>query len=429
MKFSSFHASIRLFTIGVRSIYAMSTSTFCRVYESREEIILVTFLAIMAWLALLLYSMDAYGQDKWYSTPSRGVAEGARQNAQLTTLQNETGRMNACTAAGLVYAPTHAEADAGGCVTNAAGRNLSGDLAVGGNASISGTLSVGGDVLISGGLKLGDTSTCDPTSEGTIRYLPSQKSIMLCDGASWIEVGASPTTAGAFVPVNDAALSTTITSNTVGVSGFFGTRTATVTNGASIVVNGVTQGSTANVEAGDSIQLRMSSAGTYGTTRSTSFNLSTLSATWVVTTGTVNYGSWGAWGSCSQTCGGGTQTRTRPCNFSGGGTVTCSACGGDCTQTQSCNLQACCTPGPAYVYTSSTSYTDACGVSYVNATNGKCWGNGGQVDSSCIINASTWRRNGGSSADAAQYCQASGAFLGGGTGWTSAPCLKRLRRP
>lgn len=67
-------------------------------------------------------------QSKFFSTPLRGGAEGAKIQAMTQTLTNELQRMNACTAAGLVYAPTHATADAGGCATQVASRSLVGNL-------------------------------------------------------------------------------------------------------------------------------------------------------------------------------------------------------------------------------------------------------------------------------------------------------------
>jgi len=73
-------------------------------------------LLLLGSLVCLLPFVDASAQSKFFSTPSRGGAEGAKQNAQLTTLQTENERMNACTAAGRVYAPTHANRDANDCI-------------------------------------------------------------------------------------------------------------------------------------------------------------------------------------------------------------------------------------------------------------------------------------------------------------------------
>lgn len=69
-------------------------------------------------LSLLILSVPAaaIAQSKFFATSSRGGAEGAKQNAQLTTINGEFVRMNACTASGMMYAPTHTQADTGGCV-------------------------------------------------------------------------------------------------------------------------------------------------------------------------------------------------------------------------------------------------------------------------------------------------------------------------
>lgn len=74
--------------------------------------ILLLFIALLCTAS----AANVMAQSKFFSTPSRGGAEGARQNAQLTTLQGENERMNACTAAGRVYAPTHPNRDANSCI-------------------------------------------------------------------------------------------------------------------------------------------------------------------------------------------------------------------------------------------------------------------------------------------------------------------------
>jgi len=53
-----------------------------------------------------------------------------------------------------------------------------------------------------------------------------------------------------------------------------------------------------------------------------------------------NWGTWTAWGTCSLTCGGGSQSRSRLCNSpapANGG----AACAGSSTEAQTCNTQGC----------------------------------------------------------------------------------------
>ncbi|MBI1363477.1 MAG: hypothetical protein GC134_05795, partial [Proteobacteria bacterium] len=69
-------------------------------------------------VTLILVPSAALAQTKFFSSSSRGGGEGAKQNAQVTSLQGENDRMNACTAAGMIYAPTHVSANAQGCVGN-----------------------------------------------------------------------------------------------------------------------------------------------------------------------------------------------------------------------------------------------------------------------------------------------------------------------
>ena len=315
----------------------------CRLY------ILIT--GLLAIFFISFENTEAFAQNKFFATPNRGV-EGAKGNAQIKMLMDENALRRAETAAnaaslttagatldaslttlgdcgsqGMMYGGSHPNADAQDCLP---------DLQVEDD----------GKVAVFSGLQLGDYTVCNATAEGTLRYVASQKTVLLCDGASWIELGAAPAAGGAFNSVTNVALSTTVTSNGIGLSGFFGTRTATATNGATIIVNGSSQGSSADVKAGDIIALRMTSLGTYGATRSTTFSVSSLSTGWAVTTGTVSYSPWGSWGACSAACGDGTQTRTRTCEFSAGGTVACSNCGGVCEDIQACTGTNCYSYGP-----------------------------------------------------------------------------------
>jgi hypothetical protein len=69
------------------------------------------------------------------------------------------------------------------------------------------------------------------------------------------------------------------------------------------------------------------------------------------------WSAWSGWGSCSVSCGGGTQDRTRSCNnpsSSYGG----ADCSGSTSESQTCNTQSCCSSGSwSYGYSGSTTQT------------------------------------------------------------------------
>lgn len=109
-------------------------------------------------LFLVLAAAPAFAQSKFFSTPSRGGAEGAKQSAQVVTLQGENERMNTCTAAGRIYAPTHPNKDANDCIphmllnptngqatftngvtVNSGGVNVTGNSTFGNNLTVTGT--------------------------------------------------------------------------------------------------------------------------------------------------------------------------------------------------------------------------------------------------------------------------------------------------
>lgn len=262
---------------------------------------------MLSLLPLMLHGVNAHAQDRFYSFPDRAGAEGARANAQmqsvLSTQQQQQQEIDALQAA-IDSSLTAIAADID-ALHAAAAASMSAIFGCGNQGMIGGplhptanpqdclpslTIDNTGQVVFSQptrhqqGLILGDNPTCNAASEGMLRYISSQKAVMLCADATWIEVGAAPTASGVFTPVASAALTTQYTSNAVAVSGFFGTRTATASNGATILVNGVAHGSSADVQAGDTIALRMSSAATYSTAKTTNLNLSSLATNWTITT-------------------------------------------------------------------------------------------------------------------------------------------------
>lgn len=112
---------------------------------------------------MLLLQNAAYAQSKFFSTSSRGGAEGAKQNAQITSLQSENDRMNACTAAGMIYAPTHAGANAQGCVANftfTGNLGVDQQLTVGNGATVNNGLTVNsGGATVNGATTLNNGAT------------------------------------------------------------------------------------------------------------------------------------------------------------------------------------------------------------------------------------------------------------------------------
>lgn len=272
-----------------------------------KRALVVLFGMLLLLSGFVLTSADVKGQDRWTITPNRGGLEGDRARAQMTAIHgaqvqqqqaidalqatmdtsltgviNQVGSLQAavdasltsvstCGNQGMLSGPQHATANPQGCLPSA-------------RIETSGETVFSQPTRHQQGAVLGDNPICNAGNEGMLRYVSAQKAVLLCTGAAWIEVGAAPSASGVFTPVSNANLGQTYTSNAVTVSGFFGVRTATASNGATIVVNGSPQGASANVEAGNSVALRMAAASTYNTQNSTTLSLSSYNQTWTITT-------------------------------------------------------------------------------------------------------------------------------------------------
>lgn len=143
-------------------------------------------------LFLFIFSDASLAQSKFFSTPNRGGVEGAKQNVILTILQNEQQRMNNCTVSGMIFAPTHANADAGGCLPIF---TIDPDF-----TSIAGGLAIDGAVKIGG-----SAETCDGSMEGTIHYNTTSQQMEFCNGTSWVSMvggGGGTTTTCSVVATN-----------------------------------------------------------------------------------------------------------------------------------------------------------------------------------------------------------------------------------
>jgi prepilin-type N-terminal cleavage/methylation domain-containing protein len=99
------------------------------------------------------------------------------------------------------------------------------------------------------------------------------------------------------------------------------------------------------------------------------------------------WSDWGSWGSCSVSCDGGTQTRTRTCTNpapANGG----ASCSGSATESQSCNTAACavngsCNNSVQYGCTKGTSTSNVAGSCGGNSTWTCAGAHGGTSDTSC----------------------------------------------
>ncbi len=67
-------------------------------------------------LAVGLFGASAIAQERFFTSPARGGADGARQNTQLQQLQNTTSSAEACANLGMIYAPSHSQRDASNCI-------------------------------------------------------------------------------------------------------------------------------------------------------------------------------------------------------------------------------------------------------------------------------------------------------------------------
>lgn len=139
-------------------------------------------------------------------------------------------------------------------------------------------LKIGGDTR----LPAYPDEACTPDVLGLMRL--DMDTVQVCTEDGWEEVGASVAADDVFVPVTGAEPSSLQSSNPITFSGYFGTRTATVDNGAVIVVNGSVQGATAQIAAADSVVLRANAAATPATLATFTLALGAIQRSWNVTT-------------------------------------------------------------------------------------------------------------------------------------------------
>lgn len=264
---------------------------------------------ILVFLSFVILSLSDVGaQERFFTSPNRGGADGARESVQLqqeinrgithqvsiTALSTDFASVSA-TASSAVSQVSSLQAAVNVSLTSL---TSAGDVTCGNAGMLMGpshttalnncipslTVAPTGRVVLTQGLKLGTEGNCDEASAGTLRYETAQRAVQYCDGTAWQEMGNTPAASGPFAPVTGANPATVVTSNAVTVSGFAGTRTATATGGATLVVNGAPLGSTASVRPGDSVALRVTYSSSFDTAVNVGFSVTSIIANWSVTT-------------------------------------------------------------------------------------------------------------------------------------------------
>jgi hypothetical protein len=261
-------------------------------YEKREELIILLFLAIMVWLAALLYGLDANAQSKFFSTPNRGGAEGAKGNAMLHTLlqenverRNETTANAAsitalrdateaslttitnCGAQGMIFGRGHATANSNDCIPSLQVAN-------------------DGRVSLQGGMKFGDYALCDPTTAGTLRYNAAAKRMEFCNGSIWGMLGGNMGCSINFPAMTNADLDTYYDTTDAIYSAETATASVAGATPATIRRNGANTGMSSGVifNQGNSVGIRGRSASLFNQTANFTLDIGAYTACWQITT-------------------------------------------------------------------------------------------------------------------------------------------------
>jgi hypothetical protein len=71
---------------------------------------------MLIMLTIVSLAENVTAQERFFTSPNRGGAEGARQSTQLQQLQNTTSSAEACANLGMIYAPSHSQRDASNCI-------------------------------------------------------------------------------------------------------------------------------------------------------------------------------------------------------------------------------------------------------------------------------------------------------------------------
>jgi hypothetical protein len=165
----------------------------------------------------------------------------------------------------------------------------------GGNVGI-GTTSPAALLHVAGEVIIGSTGlACSATTAGAQRYNATTLAMEYCNGTAWGGIATTPSAPNAFSFTDQSGvnLSTTITSNTVTLSGYAGSLTATCSGCTAIARNGSWGGTTvAGFNAGDTIAIRVTSSASAGTAVTATVTVgATTSGTWTVTTNATTPGA------------------------------------------------------------------------------------------------------------------------------------------
>jgi hypothetical protein len=184
-------------------------------------------------LAASVFSSAAFAQERFFTSPTRGGADGARQNTQLQQLQNSETGQEGCANSGMIYAPGHPQRDGSNCIApfriqNDGTASLTNQVnvpagtaatpAVGLGATNNGLFSAGaGQVNISaggtnrvsvgsGGVSItGDLATTGNVFTGAINFsnvpqCPATQKLQWTTGSGW-SCAADVTQTGAGTPI------------------------------------------------------------------------------------------------------------------------------------------------------------------------------------------------------------------------------------
>jgi hypothetical protein len=212
------------------------------------------------------------------------------------------------------------------------GNTIYGNLSTGyvgiGTTTPAALLHVAGEVII------GNTGlACSATTAGAQRYDSVNNLVDYCNGTSWVALSqAAGPLAFSFTNQTGVNLSTTITSNTVTLTGFIGSLTATCSGCTAIAHNGVWGGTTVTGFAtGDTIAIQVLSSASYGTAVTATATVGgTTSGTWTVTTTSTGPSAFSFTNVTGATTGitYTSNTVTLAGGFAGSLTATCSNCTG-----------------------------------------------------------------------------------------------------